>query len=60
MNSGNAGLHGAVEIIKEGSKTVIESGEGAEIERDIYYFFAIPLALMMLLEIFIVVRKGRL
>ena len=60
MNNGNAGLHGAVEIIKEGSKTVIESGEGAEIERDIYYFFAIPLALMMLFEIFIVVRKGRL
>lgn len=60
MNDGNAGLQGAVEIIKEGSKTVIESGDGAEIEKDIYFYFAIPLALLVLMEILMVVRKGRL
>jgi Ca-activated chloride channel family protein len=60
MNSGNTALEGAVELIKESSKTVIESGMGAEIERDIYYFFAYPLILMVLFEIVIFVRRGRL
>lgn len=60
MNSGNSALRGAVDVIKESSKTVIETGEGAEIQNDIYYFFAIPLALMLLVELFLIVRRGRI
>ncbi|RKM61332.1 VWA domain-containing protein [Butyrivibrio sp. CB08] len=60
MNSGNSALDGAVELIKESSKTIIESGSGAEVERDIYYFFAYPLILMVISEIVIFVRRGRL
>ena len=60
LNSGNEALMGYVDIIKDSSRTIIESGDGAEVERDTYYFFAIPLALMVLLEIVIVVRKGYL
>ncbi len=60
MNSGNSALEGAVEIIKESSKTIIESGTGAEVERDIYYFFAYPLIIMVIAEIVIFVRRGRL
>ena len=60
MNSGNTALDGAVEIIKESSKTVIESGSGAEIEKDIYFFFVYPLVIMVIAEIVIFVRRGRL
>ncbi len=60
MNSGNMALRGAVDVIKESSKTVIETGEGAEIQTDIYYFFAIPLALMLLVELVYIVRRGRI
>ena len=60
MNSGNMALRGAVDVIKESSKTVIETGEGAEIQTDIYYFFAIPLALMLLIELVYIVRRGRI
>ncbi len=60
LNSGNEALMGYVDIIKDSSRTIIESGDGAEVERDTYYFFAIPLALMVLLEMVIVVRKGHL
>ena len=60
MNSGNAGLKGSVELIKESARTVIETGDGAEVEKDIYYFFAIPLAIMMLMEIWFVALKGRM
>ncbi len=60
MNSGNAALKGAVEIIKESSKTVIESGDGAEVTRDIYYFFAYPLMLLVLIEIILISRRGRM
>ncbi len=60
MNSGNVALRGAVEVIKESSKTVIETGEGAEIQTDIYYWFAIPLALMLLVELWYIVRRGRI
>ena len=31
---------GQVELIKESARTVIETGDGAEVEKDIYYFFA--------------------
>ncbi len=60
LNGGNAALHGLVDIIKESSKTVIESGSGAEIESDVYYYCAIPLAFLLLLEIIIFLRSGRL
>jgi Ca-activated chloride channel family protein len=60
MNSGNAALKGAVEIIKESSKTVIERGDGAEVTRDIYYFFAYPLMLLVLIEIILISRRGRM
>ncbi|MCR5670345.1 MAG: VWA domain-containing protein [Butyrivibrio sp.] len=60
LNSGNASLMGTVEIIKESSKTIIENGDGAEVYKDLYYFFAIPLALMLLVEIYYMFRKGRL
>ena len=60
MNSGNTALLGNVELIKESARTVIENGDGAEVEKDIYYFFAIPLALMILFEIYMVAMKGRL
>ena len=60
MNNGNAGLKGAVELIRESARTVIETGDGAEVEKDIYYIFAIPLALMLLLEIYLVALRGRL
>ncbi|MBP3273714.1 MAG: VWA domain-containing protein [Butyrivibrio sp.] len=60
MNSGSSALDGAVEIIKESSKTIIESGNGAEIERDIYFFFAYPLIFMIVFEIVLFVRRGRL
>ena len=60
LNSGSSALDGAVEIIKESSKTIIESGNGAEIERDIYFFFAYPLILMVMFEIVLFVRRGRL
>ena len=60
MNSGNTALRGAVDVIKESSKTVIETGDGAEIHNDIYYFFAIPLAIMLLIELVLIVRRGRI
>ncbi len=60
MNSGNVSLSGAVELIKESSKTVIESGKGAEIQKDIYYFFTYPLIILLFAEIVIFVRRGRM
>ena len=60
MNNGNSSLVGSVELIKESSKTVIESGDGAEVKKDIYFFLAYPLMLMILIEIILVARRGRL
>ncbi len=60
MNSTNVALSGAVELIKESSKTVIESGTGAEIQKDIYYWFAYPLILLLFAEIVLFVRQGRM
>jgi Ca-activated chloride channel family protein len=60
MNNGNAGLQGVVSLIKDSAMTVIETGDGAEVEKDIYYFFAIPLAILLILEIYIVTLKGRM
>ena len=60
MNSGNESLKGRIQIIKEASKTVIENGQGAEITKDLYYFFAIPLVVMIFFELCMVARRGRL
>lgn len=60
MNNGKEALKGRIQIIKESSKTVIESGQGAEITKDLYYFFAMPLVLMILIELFMIARRGRL
>ena len=60
MNNGNAGLQGVVSLIKDSAMTVIETGDGAEVEKDIYYFFAIPLAILLILEIYIATLKGRM
>ena len=60
MYNQNAALRGAVDLIKESSKVVTEDGEGAETEKDMYYWFAIPLALMLTLEIIMIARRGKL
>ncbi len=60
MNSGSAGLEGQVTLIKESSKTIIENGDGAEVTTDIYYYFAYPLIFMLLVEIIVFLRRGRL
>ena len=60
VNNGNAPIKGTIEIIKESSKTIIENDKGAEIYKDTYYFFAIGLAIMLLLELAIIIKKGRL
>ena len=60
MNSGNAGLENIVENIKESSKTVVESGKGAEIYKETYYYFAYPLILLLAIEMVIFARRGRL
>ncbi len=60
MNSGNAALVGQVALIKEGSKTIIENGEGAEVFNDTYFYFTYPLILLLFVEIIMVVKRGRL
>ena len=60
MNTGNSSLVGSVELIKEGSKTIIESGSGAEVRKDLYFYLAYPLMLMVLIEIILFSRRGRL
>lgn len=60
MNTQAAALSGQVSLIKDSSKTVIESGQGAEITSDTYYFFAYPLIALLIAELFMFVRRGRL
>ena len=60
MNNGNSSLIGSVELIKESSKTIIENGNGAEVRKDIYFYLAYPLMLMIMVEIILVARRGRL
>ena len=47
-------------MIRQGSGNVTQSGEGMEIYKDTYFYFAIPLVIILFLEIMIVVRRGRL
>ena len=60
MNSGHGPIKGIIEEVKNQCKTVMDKETGAERYIDMYYYFAIPLALMMLLELYIIIRKGRL
>ena len=60
MNNGNSSLVGSVELIKESSKTIIESGDGAEVRKDMYFYLAYPLMIMILIEIILVSRRGRM
>ncbi len=59
-NSGNAGIKASLEMIKESSKTIVNHEKGVELYNDTYFIFAIPLVLMLILELIYVVRKGRL
>lgn len=60
LNSGSNSLNGLLQMIKDGSAVVIEKGDGAEVYEDIYYYFAIALAVMLLVELFFVIRRERL
>jgi len=60
VNDGNAAIKGEIELIKQSSKTIVEKGMGAEAFQDTYFYFAIALALVLLWELFVIVRKGRL
>ena len=60
MNDGSQGLHQTIEVIKETSKTVSEKEDGMEKYADVYYVFAIPLVLILILELYIFSRRGRL
>ena len=60
LNSGSNSLTGLLQMIKDGSAVVIEKGDGAEVYEDIYYYFAIALAVMLLVELFFVIRRERL
>ena len=60
MNVGNSPLQSSIEIIKEQSQTVVETGDGAERYTDTYYYFAVLLVIMLLVETVVFIRKGRL
>ena len=60
VNDGNSAIKGGIELIKQSSKTIVEKGLGAEVFKDIYYYFAIILALVLVWELVVIVRKGRL
>lgn len=59
-NESNAGLKSIVTSVLEASADVMEEADGAEIYKDTYFIFAIPLALMLILELAIVLKRGRL
>ena len=56
----NAAFRGEVQLMKESAKVVTNNGEGIEAFKDTYYWFAIPLALLLALEIILIVKRGRL
>lgn len=60
LNSGANSLNGLVQMIKDGSAIVIEKSDGAEVYEDTYFYFAIALAVMLLVELFYVIRRERL
>ena len=60
LNGGNAALSGLIELIKQQSATIVEKSFGAERYIDTYYYFAIALTAMLIAELFIFIRRGRL
>jgi Ca-activated chloride channel family protein len=60
MNSGNFGLAGVLELIRDQSGTVVETGIGAERYDDTYYYYAIALLVCLFIEAAFFIRKGRL
>jgi len=60
MNDGSKGLYHTIDVIKESSRTVKEKEDGMEKYADLYYFFAIPLVLLLIVELCIFSRRGRL
>lgn len=56
----NAAIDGALEYIKAASMSVTDSIDGVEKYKDIYYIFAGILAVLLLAEACILVRRGRL
>ena len=60
LNGGNAALAGLIELIKQQSATVVEQGFGAERYIDTYYYYALALAVMLVIELVIFIRRGRL
>ena len=60
LNNGASSLTGLVQLIKDGSAIVIEKGDGAEVYEDTYYYYAIALVVMLLFELFFVIRREKL
>ncbi len=60
MNSGNFGLAGVLELIRQQSGTVVETGIGAERYNDTYYYYAMVLLVCLFIEAAFFIRKGRL
>ena len=60
LNGGNAALTGLIELIKQQSATIVEKGFGAERYIDTYFYFALALAVMLVIEMAVFIRRGRL
>lgn len=60
LNGGNAALTGLIELIKQQSATITEKGIGAERYIDTYFYFAAALVVMLLMELAVFIRRGRL
>lgn len=60
LNGTDSALEGMIEIIKQQSATIVEKGFGAERYIDTYFYFAIALAAMIMMELYIFIRRGRL
>ena len=60
LNGGNAALTGLIELIKQQSATIIEKGLGAERYLDTYFYFAMALVVMLIIELAVFIRRGRL
>ena len=60
LNGGDAALEGLIELIKQQSATIVEQGIGAERYIDTYFYYALVLAALLIFEMFIFIRRGRL
>ncbi len=60
LNNGSTSLSGLAQLIREGSATVVEKGDGAEVYEDTYFYYAIALGVMLLIELIYIIRRERL